>query len=952
MRRQWSSISRLWTFAAVAVSVLGVSAAGRAAPRRPAPASLQRLQAAAQQLRQAQQLQTVTPGKEAELRLQAALDTFNAARTAAYGPSDVHVSSGRGSFDGTVSEVEPNNDTASATSLDAVILREGAAVVAGEIRPSGDADFVSFFAPAGTRVWAYVDTGGTASPGGNSRDSVLTLLNTDQTTVLEEDDDDGTGNGCDATIESTIASVIAGRTVGSTGTYFLKVSAFGGAGVISPYRLYVALTTSVGISDTEPNETPDTANTLVPIGARQGLANGTAAGADVDVYRLALQEGDVATIQLDEDPTRDSTASNEELSLLGPSGSAILSTFDDGPDGSAGEGFCFQALTAGVYFVRVNQVAATAATDYALLASVCTRRVLPNAPSVINGVLGSGSADYPAISGKQVGRITRDGVVSNSLSPKPFPGFTATTGLRAFDAYFFQNRTAVEAPVTIELDTSSPTEPFSVVYSAFDPGNVATEYLADAGHSGSLQNFSLRVAPGEVFVVVVHEVDIAAAIGMSYTLKVSGDFRSSLVGCPANIIVSNDPNQGGAVVNYNAPGVTDPSLGPVVCSPASGSFFPIGDTLVTCRDQAGNSCSFTVTVKDKLKPTIFCPSHITVNLDQPSGATVSWMVNVADNAPGSTVACTPDSGSVFPLGTTLVNCTATDAAGNTSTCSFNVTVRDPEAPVITCPSAVTVNQTQANGALVTYAASATDNSGSVNFTSSPSSGTVFPLGATIVTCTASDAAGNTTVRTFIVTVKDTQAPAVTCPSSAAAVQDQAGGAVVSYTVSTSDNAGSVNLTCSPASGSFFPLGATTVTCVAVDTSGNVSTCSFPVTVTAPSSTAGAKASGSGTIANGSPAAKFKINASVGATGVPKLTFTHTQTGQALKSTSVSAVVKSGTLVKIFGKLRNGAGPEREFLLEVRDVAKPGATKDTYRLDVRGGFQLAQTVIATGEITVK
>lgn len=877
MRRRWSFTAHFGLAAAVLASVLGVAAAGRAAPRQPTSVLLQRLEAARVQLQQTQLQWSGVPGKEGELRVQEALDAFNAARLDAYGLADVRLNSGRGSFDGSISEVEPNDTAPSATSLDAAILREGSAVVTAEIRPGADADFFSFTAPAGVRVWAYVDTGGTQSGDSTSRDSVLTLLAPDQSTVVEVDDDDGTGNGGDGTIEGTLASTIAGRVVPAAGTYYLKVDAFNATSIISPYRLYVVLTNTAAVNETEPNGTIDTAGTLLPVGARTGYVGGAATGADLDVYRLALQAGDVATIQVDEDPTRDNTSSNTELALLTPAGALILSTADEAPDSAGGEGISFRASTAGVYFVRVRQVAAVIATDYTLMATVCTRLVLPNAPTVINGVLGSGSVDYPAISGKQVSRLFRDSFPSNSLAPKAFPGLSDLGTIRTFDAYVFQNRTAVEAPVTVQLLPSTGTNVFSVTHSVYDPGNVAVGYLADAGSSTGPPDgskYSFRVAPGEVFVVVVHEVNVASAVGLPYTLRVSGDFRASLVGCPANITVPNDPNLAGAVVSYNAPQPSDPSLGPVVSSPPSGSFFPLGTTVVTNQDRTGNSCSFQVTVKDVQAPTITCPNSLVLNQDRPSGA------------------------------------------------------------------------------LVTYVATAADNSGSVNLVCTPASGSVFPLGSTVVTCTASDAAGNTSTCSFQVTVKDTQGPVVNCPASATALQDLAGGAIVSYTVTASDNSGSVNVTSSPASGSFFALGTTTVTSVAVDSSGNVSTCTFPVTVTAPGSTAGAKVTGSGTIANGTPAAKFKITASVAATGVPKLTFTHTQTGQALKSSSVSAIVKSGNLVKIFGKLRNGIGPERDFLLEVRDVAKPGATKDTYRLDVKGGFQQAQTTIATGEITVK
>src|SRR5204863_1118888 len=61
------------------------------------------------------------------------------------------------------------------------------------------------------------------------------------------------------------------------------------------------------------------------------------------------------------------------------------------------------------------------------------------------------------------------------------------------------------------------------------------------------------------------------------------------------------------------------------------------------------------------------------------------------------------SGSVFALGTTAVNATATDEAGNASSCSFSVTVRDTTAPAITCPADQIAEATSASGAAVTYA---------------------------------------------------------------------------------------------------------------------------------------------------------------------------------------------------------------------------------------------------------
>src|SRR6185503_10399280 len=69
----------------------------------------------------------------------------------------------------------------------------------------------------------------------------------------------------------------------------------------------------------------------------------------------------------------------------------------------------------------------------------------------------------------------------------------------------------------------------------------------------------------------------------SFTVTVTDD-QPPTITCPANVTVSNDPNQCGAVVNYPAPTITDncPGAFTATCVPASGSFFPVGTTTVTC----------------------------------------------------------------------------------------------------------------------------------------------------------------------------------------------------------------------------------------------------------------------------------------------------------------------------------------------------------------------------------
>jgi len=122
--------------------------------------------------------------------------------------------------------------------------------------------------------------------------------------------------------------------------------------------------------------------------------------------------------------------------------------------------------------------------------------------------------------------------------------------------------------------------------------------------------------------------------------------------------------------------------------------------------------------------------------------------------------------------------------------------------------------------------------GIVPVTCTPTSGSTFPLGATTVTCTASDPSGNTATGSFTVSVVDTTPPTLNLPDNLSREATSPAGSVVTYTATASDAvAGTVPVTCTPTSGSTFPLGTTTVTCSASDPSGNTATGSFTVTIT-------------------------------------------------------------------------------------------------------------------------
>ncbi|MEK9139048.1 MAG: HYR domain-containing protein, partial [Bacteroidota bacterium] len=173
-----------------------------------------------------------------------------------------------------------------------------------------------------------------------------------------------------------------------------------------------------------------------------------------------------------------------------------------------------------------------------------------------------------------------------------------------------------------------------------------------------------------------------------------------------------------------------------------------------------------------IAPTITCPANITVNNDPSQcSAVVNFTVTATGN-PTPTVVCTLASGSAFPVGTTTVNCTATNIAGSAS-CSFTVTVSDNTSPSITAPPAVSASTGPGAtmcGTIVTDAtlgtATASDNCpGATVSRSGVPAGNFFSIGKTTITYIATDASGNTATATQTVNVIDNTPPTISVSSS-------------------------------------------------------------------------------------------------------------------------------------------------------------------------------------------
>lgn len=111
--------------------------------------------------------------------------------------------------------------------------------------------------------------------------------------------------------------------------------------------------------------------------------------------------------------------------------------------------------------------------------------------------------------------------------------------------------------------------------------------------------------------------------------------------------------------------------------------------------------TFTITVNKA--PTITCPANITVNT--PAGqcnANVTFPAATGTGSPAPTFTYSPASGSLFPMGTTIVTATATNVCG-AANCTFTVTVNDGQLPVI---SAQPANRTVCVGTNATFSVTA------------------------------------------------------------------------------------------------------------------------------------------------------------------------------------------------------------------------------------------------------
>jgi len=246
-----------------------------------------------------------------------------------------------------------------------------------------------------------------------------------------------------------------------------------------------------------------------------------------------------------------------------------------------------------------------------------------------------------------------------------------------------------------------------------------------------------------------------------------------------------------------------------------------------------NAVNFDVIDPNKLtKLALFVPEALARQAFTREGAFVKFDVTAGGgDDPDPVVSCSPQSGSLFKLGTTLVRCVATNRFGEQAAADFPVTAFDGAPPVVSVPKSFAVDASGPDGAFVKFDSTATDDiDGALPVTCTPASGTLFPVGVTTVYCTATDGWNNNGSGAFDVNVR-WKSLVLHLPDRLVAEAQNSKGANVDFEVTaTSPDDPEPVVKCDPKSGSFFLFGTSLVTCTASDRLGGFTEGRFELTV--------------------------------------------------------------------------------------------------------------------------
>jgi len=345
--------------------------------------------------------------------------------------------------------------------------------------------------------------------------------------------------------------------------------------------------------------------------------------------------------------------------------------------------------------------------------------------------------------------------------------------------------------------------------------------------------------------------------------------------CPGNVQVGTDP--GLCSANVATPQATgEGDCGVIYCSPADAvrgpaaaprglDAYPLGTTTILCRELLGGgdccidsegqgcedaACTSAICAVDdfccEVEWDFLCANQaleLCAVCEGASNCCFGWGDVGCDDASCQDLVCDIDDyccdveWDSICAEIALEECEVCGAGGNLvegggASCTFDVIVSDDEAPVAVAPAAAIGTDPGVCTAAYAYVPGYSDNCPGGSTVCSPPSGSTFPLGDTDVSCTATDAAGNTDGDVGVVTVFDDEPPALVCPADLFAVAPPGAQSwPVDFAVPVpTDNCPGATSGCAPDSGDPFPIGTSPVACSAVDGAGLTADCAFNVTV--------------------------------------------------------------------------------------------------------------------------
>jgi hypothetical protein len=355
-----------------------------------------------------------------------------------------------------------------------------------------------------------------------------------------------------------------------------------------------------------------------------------------------------------------------------------------------------------------------------------------------------------------------------------------------------------------------------------------------------------------------------------------------VIGCPSAASGTTNLNECfSTAVVLGTPVVSDncSPVGQIIITNNAPANYPVGITIVTwtATDACGNTstCPQTVTVTDNTQPpVIVCPANVVqtaapnncflnnVVIPNPAYSDNCAVTKLIWTTTGATILSSPltgiqfAGGQTFNVGVTTVTYTAADAAGNSTSCSFTVTILDLNPPTFTfgCPASITVNTTASQCNAVINVPGPTYSDPCLELVSlvhnSPYSANIgnangtYPVGTTTIIWTITDTSGNTATCNQTITVVDQNVPTITCPADvvdliinggcnkvgviipAPILTNNCSIPVLSYSLVHPDGTTAAGL--GSASGLTYPIGITTVTYKATAANGLFATCTFTV----------------------------------------------------------------------------------------------------------------------------